>query len=292
VDTKGHFPSTIRAGLGGVPYSPVAAREIPPQYSIGGRPISDDEVFDGVVFYRGHVYDFGFFPRTYRDDPDTPEYYVSDIDEARADPHYLVWSLLDYPDLVFRLIELPRVPYDDKELESLRAHGYDDPFTWWVTDAAMVSFLQRFGPLTRSDVDPENPYSRDGWLADFRDLRWACLFSEPVLRLRQVVEVMESGDPTALPGCLQLIDESPKGTLYRALLLDLLERILQAERPRRCAGCGKWFVLTEDASQATHRRGWKRRDSRYHSARCRKAALERERRRRMRDQRVTSKIAV
>jgi hypothetical protein len=110
-------------------------------------------------------------------------------------------------------------------------------------------------------------------------------FSETVLRLRYAVRDVEEGD---LVGLLAAIDTSPAPSIYRALLLQLLDRLMQGRpAPRPCEGCGKWFFETDNESTAIHRTGWKRRDARFHSYRCMKAAHERRRRARLRAEAAT-----
>ena len=105
-------------------------------------------------------------------------------------------------------------------------------------------------------------------------------FSETVMRLRLAVRAVAEGDLIEL---LAAIDKSPAPSIYRALLLQLLDRLMQGRpAPRPCEGCGKWFFETENESTAVHRSGWKRRDARFHSCRCMKATHERKRRARLR----------
>jgi hypothetical protein len=226
----------------------------------------------GVDFYRG-----GF---TYRYDPDPDaaityyrggievdadiEYYVADVDPARLTP----WSLRDYPDLLLRLLSLP-------------TYRPDIPDSMWITEDAVLGFLDEFGALTLSFLrDDEDPDSEMFWnLGDGRNADYAFKFSWTVLQLRYAARAVEERNLIAL---LAAIDQSPAPSIYRALLLQLLDRFMEGRpAPRPCEGCGKWFFETENESTAVHRSGWKRRDARFHSSRCMKAAHERKRRARL-----------
>jgi hypothetical protein len=223
----------------------------------------------GVDFLRG-----GF---TYRYDPDPDagityswvghevdadiEYYVAAVDATLLTP----WSLRDYPDLLLRLLSLPRYRED----------------SWSIKEEAILGFLEEFGALTLSFLrDTEDQDSEMYWnLADGRNRDYVFDFSETVFRLRLAVSDAEKGD---LIGLLAAIDNSPAPSIYRALLLQLLDRFMDGRpAPRPCEGCGKWFFETENESTAVHRAGWKRRDARFHSSRCMKAAHERKRRARL-----------
>ena len=115
-------------------------------------------------------------------------------------------------------------------------------------------------------------------------------FSWVVADLTYVTDTATSlGEEVAFLACLDRLDESPRDSLYRALMLQLLRSYQAPPYPRRCVGCGKWFRETEDETTAIDGRGWKRGDSRYHSARCRKAALERGRRARLREEKRGAK---
>lgn len=115
---------------------------------------------------------------------------------------------------------------------------------------------------------------------DHRALYWAYLFSEPVYRIRHAVKSAEADPATGLANTFELVDQTPKGSLFRALLLQLLLRLLEQRAPRQCEGCDAGS-RTEDDSSARVKSGWKRSDARYHSRRCLKAAKERERRARL-----------
>src|SRR5207342_2937798 len=95
----------------------------------------------GAVFYRG-----GF---SYRYDPDPDaeieyyvgglpvdtniEYYIAAVDEDGLTP----WSLDENPDVLLRLLSLPR-------------HPADDPDAHWIEEDAILGFLEEFGALTMS----------------------------------------------------------------------------------------------------------------------------------------------
>jgi hypothetical protein len=237
----------------------------------------------GAVFLRG-----GFSYR-YEPDPDAVieyglggypmeseiEYYVAAVDESRLTS----WTLDDYPDLLLRLLSLPR-------------HHPEDEGNPWIKPDAILAFLNEFGALTLSSLrDDSDPESEIFWnLGDGRNANFMFNFSETVMRLRYAVEDVKEGDLISLVAAL---DESPAPSLYRALLLQLLDRLVEGRpAPRPCEGCGKWFFETENESTAVHRTGWKRRDARFHSYRCMKAAHERKRRARLKDRSAPTRPAL
>ena len=107
-------------------------------------------------------------------------------------------------------------------------------------------------------------------------------FSWPAHEVKLAVHALRNND---LVEIFRRVDLSPAPSLYRALLLYVLGLALAGDHaPRSCEGCGKWFFETENASTAVHRTGWKRKDAKYHSVKCMKAASERRRRARKRAQ--------
>jgi len=185
-----------------------------------------------------------------------------------------LWSLRDHPDLVLRVAELPAIGS-----EAL------------VPQEAMRDFLQEFGPLTWSTLIGPTNDNPDLLLAskqlagidgDPRSSRWAFEFSRPVAIIRAAVAQIASGE-ASIADCLRVIDETPQRSLLRGISMQLLQLAIDDLPPRRCAGCGRLFTRTEDPSEGRHRRAWKRRDAKYHSARRRKAHLERRRRKRLAD---------
>lgn len=168
-------------------------------------------------------------------------------------------------------------------------HGRREADVFTVQRAKMVSFLERHGPLSRSfaplGADLTSRSSRDrNTLSDPRNELHMYSFSWIVGDLTYITDTEKRlGPQVALAACLEALDESPRDSLYRALVLQLLRSYQRPPFPLPCAGCGKWFRETEEETAAIHRRGWKRADAKYHSARCRKAALERDRRARVKE---------
>jgi hypothetical protein len=253
VEVKVYFPSTLE--LVDVLIS------LP---SVGSRPHPSTRKEEWTPFQRGG-YRFGFCDPTSPDE-DPAEYFVTDLVESEMEP----WFLADHPYLVFELITLGREA---------------DGFT--VQRHKMVSFLERHGPLTRSfapvgaDLTSQATRSRNT-INDPRNELRMYQFSRIVEDLTYVTDTQKRlGTQEAVAACINTLDESPRDSLFRALVLQLLTSFQEPPFPRPCVGCGRWFRETADESAAIHRRGWKRADAMYHSARCRKAALERVRRARV-----------
>lgn len=257
MDRTGHFPSTVQL-----------LDELVSLPAAGSRRLGPSAGHEVTPFMHGG-YTFGFSDRASNDLE--AEYYVIAADETQLGP----WFLSDHPNLVFDLINIPREA---------------DGFT--VEHDAMASFLESYGPLTRSFAPSAADLVTSRQANAFNDPRnvsWTYQFSRVVDDLTFVIETTHTrGSQEALAACLVTLDLSPSDSLYRALVLQLLALLLQPPMPRPCVGCGKWFRVTEDASQATHRRGWKRHDSQYHSAHCRKRTRERERRARLRQKKRES----
>lgn len=205
------------------------------------------------------------FPTYFFDLDVCREYYISHADESQVE----WWSLEENPHVLLDALALPT---------------YDPDDGFYVTEEALRNFIDRWGQLTKGFLrDGEDPEKEMYWnLTDSRNMNFVCQFSFAVSRLRSAAR-LPVGDPETTPELLLLIDESPAGSLYRALLLQLLQRSLSGlGGPKECAGCGRWFFETADPSTAVHRPGWKRRDAKYHSKACMKAAAERRRRARLR----------
>jgi hypothetical protein len=294
VEQKDLFPSTLRRSLSGD--SPVAfafgdldpkSQELSRERTPEGRSIADEEYWEGLCFYRPSRYTFVY------GEPEPglgswPEYGVKRINSARLD----LWSLKDHPELVLDVLAMnrslhPGIP--EERVEWLLESGAAS--RWYRVDPhEMRTFLTTYGPLTPSYVWPEGR-TPDAmidelgmYIPDDRTKRFAYNFSEPVSILHLVAQAGKEDHLTGIATCLGQIELSPPRTLYRALLLQLLDHFLSGNPLRPCEGCGRWFVFTEDSSQARHREGWKRRDARYHSRACLKRTSERRRRAKMREQ--------
>jgi hypothetical protein len=252
VDKKDHFDSTLYELLNSGEFSPfIELTGAGTSFARGGLDIEyvadDDDEFPTGLF----------------DLDVSREYYVS-----RVDPTALgSWTLEENPHVLLEALALP-------------THVPDGPY---VTEEALREFIARWGQLTwgflREEKDPEGEMFWN--LEDPRNANFVFNFSFAVGRLRYAARLAD-GNANALPELLLLLDESPAPSLYRALLLQILQRVLRGEAaPRPCAGCGRWFFETSDASTAVHRTGWKRRDAKYHSKACLKAASERRRRARI-----------
>ena len=205
---------------------------------------------------------------------------VTSFDPAKCSPGHAMWSLRDHPDLALTVAELPVTGPDAV-----------------VPTEQLLTFLGNYGQLTpsftvlRSDgetLDGIKAAMAGGSFADVdpRSTEWIFQLSRPVALIRAVAERLSSNDRSAVSYCLDALDLTPPGSLLRGLILQLLRRAIAGDRVRRCVGCGLLFTETEGASQATHRAGWKRGDAKYHSARCRKAFLERQRRKRLAESRT------
>lgn len=284
---KDHFPSThelVTTGtnVGAVPQLVKPPPPLPPwpQYTPAGRLIGRDEIEAGEVFWRGAAYMFELLDGVHELTETALEYgwRLEAFDPRRLPSDRLLWSLRDHPDLALRIADLPRNPD-----ESVERH-------------AMLGFLQAFGPLSWSlligpvERDP-NLFLASSEIArrvgDARAGAWAFNFSQPAALVRAVVNELTQDAESALVGSLRAIDKTPEDSLLRGLLVQVLNLAVAKARPRTCRGCGRLFVTTETPTEATHRTGWKRADAIYHSARCRKAHLERQRRKRQRARNTT-----
>jgi hypothetical protein len=292
VEQKDHFQSTLRKGLGGP--SPVAfslaeyggtGTDIAPN----GRVIGQDECEEGLLFYRGERYTFLFLPRPERGYPKA-DYCVRRVNSARDG----LWSLRDHPHLALELLGMKRDFYPwvhPNIVAKLEADEYQDDYAYAVDEEAMRDFLHTYGPLTPSFLPPENKPvpgpmidEMGHYLPDDRLKSCFGSFSRLVGNLHRVVRDANEDPVLGVVSCLCRIEEAPQRSLYRALLLQLLEHFLDGNPLHCCEGCGQWFSFTEDESEARHREGWKRSDARYHSRACLKAASERRRRARLREQ--------
>jgi hypothetical protein len=248
VEEKGDFVSTLIEELNHDDYG-------------GGHGMFAEFNPYGLMFARG-----GF---TYIYDPDPEveyEYYVT-----RIDPSKMEWlSLRDCPDALLRLLELAGPPGE---------RGY-------MREEDILAYLDEFGPLTTSFFRIGEEWDSEVWWNETdprnsREYGPMFRFSDVAHRVRDAVTALRDGD---LVSIFREVDTSPTPSLYRALLLYVLGLALSGEQaPRQCAGCGKWFFETENVSTAVHRTGWKRRDAKYHSVKCMKAAAERRRRARKRE---------
>lgn len=203
-----------------------------------------------------------------------------------------LWSLHDHPRLVLDVLGMERAlhPWIDPAWLETR-DDLPEEFSHAVRDDKMREFLGTYGPLTPSYVPPPNGSMPEAMIDEFtmyvhddRVSDLAGLFSRPVGRLHFVAKQANEDPLKGVVSCLGQIERTPPRTLYRALLLQLLEHLLSGNPLHRCEGCGRWFSFTDDETQARHRGGWKRRDARYHSRACLKAASERRRRARLREQ--------
>jgi len=191
------------------------------------------------------------------------EYYVSAVDPQQIE----WWTLEENPDVLLRVLELPT----------------HHPDSHYIEERAIRDFIAEYGQLTDGFLrEAEDPFwEMSGNLNDPRNIDFVFNFSEAAQRLRYAAR-LPLDDPETIPALLLLIDESPAPSLYRALLLQLLERAFAGlGGPKECAGCHRWFFETSNPSTAVHQAGWKRRDAKYHSTACMKAAAERRRRARI-----------
>jgi hypothetical protein len=260
-------------------YRDGAATERTPE----GRLISDDEYWEGLVFYRGDRYDF-IFPRRPTEGPPPSDYVVVGVHERQNAP---LWSLRDHPRLVLDVLGMKRARYlgvDADRLETL--DGYWREQVYGVNDDEMRAFLNTYGPLTPSFQLMPDPDRISEAMIDEMSMHErtdaaelvAGRFSVLVNRLHAIASVAKEDALLGVVRCLGAVYRAPPRSLYQALLLQLLGHLLSGAPLNQCKGCGKWFSFTEDDTQARHRNGWKRRDASYHSRACLKATSERNRR--------------
>jgi hypothetical protein len=256
-----------------------------------GRVISEDEYWEGRVFYRGERYTFRFPPPPDRGFPEA-DYVVTRVNSARD----RLWSLYDHPRLVLDVLAMERQPYPWVSPEYFaRAEDSNDPSrhtAYAVTPEAIRAFLANFGPLTPSFLPPTDRPGTPGpmldeasqYVPDERLRNYAYKFSWPVAELHRLAQVVHEDSMQGVVGCLAHLEHIPARSLYRALVLQLIEIAVSGDPLRPCEGCGRWFSFSDDETQARHRPGWKRRDAKYHSRACLKAASERRRRANLREQ--------
>ncbi len=296
MEQKDLFQSTLRRGLAGTsavafPLPEYGATSV--EKTPDGRVISEDEYWEGRVFYRAERYTFRF-----PEPPDSgfPEadYVVTRVNSARGG----LWSLYDHPRLVLDVLALERLPYPWVDHEYLqRLEGSDDSWSrqsWHraqaVSSEAMRGFLTSFGPLSPSFFVPDDRPMSEAMIDEVSQFHpdqqmrnLAFKFSAPVAQLHRLADVVHDDPRQGMASCLGQLEHTSRRTLYRALVLQLLEIAVSGDPLSPCEGCGRWFSYTEDDTQARHRKGWKRRDARYHSRSCLKAASERHRRARLRE---------
>ncbi len=248
---------------------PLPRQPLVDQYSDAGRLIERAEVDRDEVFWKGGAFVFEYFSL----DRGEFEYgwRLEDWDPDRCGESQ-VWSIRDHPELALEFAMLPC------ELDGS------------VRQSAIESFVSTYGPVTPSCIigpvltDPDLLLAGAAFSgafahrADPRAGDWYCNVSRARLLVQSVVDELASESGDAIAASLRAIDRTPRATLLRALLIQLLELATAKLRPRSCAGCGRLFVWTDGPSEAHHRGGHKRRDAKYHSAACRKRTLERARR--------------
>lgn len=290
MEQKDLFQSMIRKELSGpspVPFPVIDFDARAVETTPEGRLISEEEFWEGLVFYRGERYTYRFPPRPERKFPEV-DYAVVRVNSARDD----LWSLRDHPRLALDVLNMKRAlyPWVATRLDEARRSEYETPFSHGVDEEEMRSFLDTYGPLTPSYVPltervPEAMIDElQMYMGDHRTSDLACLFSVPLTYLHGVARRAREDPLEGIVSCFAAIERAPARTLYRALLLQFMGHLLSGNPVHRCEGCGRWFSFTEDETQARHREGWKRRDARYHSRACLKATSERRRRARLREQ--------
>ena len=264
--------AVIRAGL---PLPPLPNW---PQYTKGGRLITREEVEAGEVFWRGEVYEFESLNGVHPISGGPLEYgwRLQTFNKKRLPRDQALWTLRDHPDLALRISELAT----DRSLEG-------------TNEARMREFLGTYGPLEWSlligptDRDPDLLISSSELAHrvsdDPRTGAWAFQFWPAAELVASTVATLSRPGDDPLQASLRALDRVPPGSLIRAVLVQVLHLAIDRAQPRPCQGCGRLFVTTDTESEASHRTGWKRRDAQYHAAKCRKAHLERERRKRNRN---------
>lgn len=188
------------------------------------------------------------------------DYFVADFDQAKAER----WSLEDHPALVY---EFARPTEAAGALDDLNL---------------MLRFLNQYGPLSASFLRRDHdPYDDMNWNTyDYRNRELAYRYSPIVERVRFLLSEAEKDRSRATLECVVALDSAPNPSLYRGLLLQLLNDLVGGKVARRCKGCDRWFTEpeTDDGTRASRAR---RSDAQYHSRRCLKAASERSRRARI-----------
>jgi hypothetical protein len=133
-----------------------------------------------------------------------------------------------------------------------------------IAPVAMRTFLEKYGPLTNGDNDV-----------------WAGQFTTPAETIAEALEAASSGEAAkAFAIGLELLRETSRGELLGVLATQLLAQLFRGNVPKRCPGCGTFFI---EANPETGKK-FKRRDAKYCSYACGSKVRMKTRRERLRQQ--------